>query len=111
MIPNPDPSTMPVAERTCDRCLLGGSPLVPSARVEEIIADCEATGRAFVCHRASINGEYVVCRSFYERGLSLAVVLARKLGAVRFVPLPATEEGGPVTAAPPRPPRRSRLVL
>lgn len=79
---------MPVAARTCDRCLLGSRPLVPPERRDEILAELQESGRAFICHRASMAGEYVVCRSFYEQGRSLAVVLARNLGAVRFVELP-----------------------
>lgn len=47
---NPDPSVMPVAETVCDRCLLGGNPLVSPERVGEILAELEINGRAFICH-------------------------------------------------------------
>ena len=84
---NPDPAGMPVAERTCDRCLLGSNPLVTDERRREILKELQASGRAFICHKASMEDRYVVCRSFYEQELSLSVILARQLGATRFVAL------------------------
>jgi hypothetical protein len=82
---NPDPSVMPVCDKVCDRCLLGSDPLVSDERVDEILTELATTGRAFICHKASMNGDYVVCRSFYEQGRSLSVRLARALDRVRFV--------------------------
>lgn len=88
---NPDPSVMPVADAVCDRCLLGSRPLVDAARRAEILQECAETGRAFVCHRGTMTDSYIVCRAFYERGLSLSARLARAFGAVRFVPTPEGE--------------------
>lgn len=85
---NPDPKFMPVAERVCDRCLLGSNPLVDARRRAEILAECASSGQAFLCHKGTMAGEYIVCRSFYERGMSLSVRLARMLGRARFVRLP-----------------------
>lgn len=89
MMPNPDPSFMPVAAKRCDRCLLSSRPLVGDERRREILAELSVTGRAFICHKATMVGEYVICRGVFDEGLSLAVVLAKELDVVRFVELPA----------------------
>ena len=85
---NPDPAIMPVAAKVCDRCLLGTKPLVSNDRRIEILTDLARSGRAFICHRASMRGDYIICRAFYEQERSLSVILARKLGLARFVDLP-----------------------
>ena len=80
--------TLLVAERRCDRCLLGRNPLVSPERVEELLEDCNRSGRAFECHRFTMVGQRGTCRAFFDGNMSLVVRLARMLDVVEFVPLP-----------------------
>jgi len=79
---------MPVAEKRCSECLISANKIVSDDRRDELLKELAESGRAFICHRASMAGEYIVCRGFYDQGLSLSVVLARQLGAARFVQWP-----------------------
>lgn len=90
---NPDPTSMPVADRRCGECLLSRRKIVSDARRDELLDRCARTGEAFLCHKGTIAGEYVVCRGFYDRGLSLSVRLAALLGLARFVRLPDDDRG------------------
>jgi len=85
---NPDPSVMPVMAKRCRECLFSSAKIVGDDRREEVLQQCKESGRAFQCHKASIAGEYVVCRGFYDADASLVVVLAKLFGAVKFVELP-----------------------
>jgi hypothetical protein len=85
---NSDPDIMLVADKVCDRCLLGSKALVSDEARAEILDECAKTGRAFICHKGSFAGKSIVCRSFYERDMSLVVRLAKMLNRVKFVKLP-----------------------
>lgn len=76
-----------VYERCCRECLFSANKIVSDVRKAEVIAS--AGDGHFTCHKASLIGEDVCCRGFYDRGLSLAARLATILGLVEFVPLPS----------------------
>ena len=85
---NPDPSVMPVAKKRCKQCLFSSARIVSEERRDEVLASTAESGQAFQCHLASIAGEYVVCRGFYDNDCSLAVRLAKLLDRAVFVDLP-----------------------
>lgn len=85
---NPDPSVMPVMPKRCDECLFSSAKIVSDERRDEVLESCRTSGRAFECHKASIVGEYRVCRGFFDADVSLAVRLAKLLDRARFIPLP-----------------------
>lgn len=73
-----------VAHRRCDQCLFGPNKIVSDARRDQVLAECAAEDRYFVCHKASQRGDEVVCAGFVEsfrrgernaQGLRLAVAL------------------------------------
>lgn len=73
-----------VAHRRCAECLFGLNKIVSDARRDQVLAECEAEDRYFVCHKASQRGDEVVCAGFVEsfrrgersaQGLRLAVAL------------------------------------
>jgi hypothetical protein len=85
---NPEPDVLLVAERRCNECLFSTAAIVPDARREEILEQCNRDHTAFVCHKYSLAGQYGICRGFFDGNHSLVVRLAKMLGRVRYVPLP-----------------------
>lgn len=85
---------MKVYETTCKNCLLSPDSIVGPARRKEIIKDCVASQRHFICHKASMEGEDVCCRTFYEQLGHVAqnIRIAERLNLVEFVPQTDTEK-------------------
>lgn len=83
-------SVLEVASKTCTECLLTKNRIVPVGRAKEVLRSCLDNGRPFQCHKFTLAGRDVVCRSFFEKlGRGLVVVrLAHALDLVRYVDLP-----------------------
>jgi len=81
---NPDPMIMPVMDRACAECLFSPRKIVNDTRKEQILQECKKTGRAFICHEATIVGEYRVCRLFFDGNYGEVVNWAKKLGAYKL---------------------------
>ena len=79
--------TLTVMAKRCDQCLFSSAKVVSDARRDSILADCNRTGRAFECHKATIVRQHAVCRGFYDERASLVVRLAIMLGRVEFTSL------------------------
>lgn len=92
MTRNPDPTILTVAQKRCDQCLFSSAKIVDDARRDEVLESCRRTGRAFECHKATITGQHVVCRGFYDADVSLVIRLGKLLG--RPVRAPARRPGG-----------------
>ena len=84
-----DPSTLRVALKRCDECLFTKRRLVSEARMEDILAECENSGTAFECHRATLAGDEYMCRGYYDEVQPLIARLARSLDRLVFVEHPA----------------------
>ena len=85
-----DRSKLWVMLEKCNECLFSEHALVSTTRRREILAQCDATGTHFVCHKATqAGGHYsnACCRAFYDRwpAHSPAMRLAAMLDRVRFV--------------------------
>lgn len=78
-----------VYENRCDQCLFSKDKIVGDARRKELLKSCEKSGTYFQCHKASLAGDDVCCRGFYDAEGSSIVQIAKRLGVVKFVPLPA----------------------
>ncbi|AEH21824.1 VHS1011 protein [Vibrio phage 1] len=74
-----------VAKKCCGQCLFSSKRIVSEKRKEDIIAGCEKRDTYFVCHKATINKENVVCRGFYEKHTSQQIRIAQRLGVIDFV--------------------------
>lgn len=86
------PDLFLVAEKRCPQCLFSPKKIVSDAREADILANCEADGSYFVCHKGSMTGnDQLCCRGFYDQAETLVVVLAKALDRVRFVPVPSTD--------------------
>lgn len=91
-----------VAARRCGECLFGPRKVVGDARRDAILAKVDADASHFVCHRASMRRDVVVCAGYAEsiaRGerLSRSLTLARALDVVVLVD---PETGAPARGAP-----------
>lgn len=74
-----------IYSQCCQNCLLSKDRIVPAKRAKEIIKDCLEQDTHFICHKASMNGEDIVCKSFYDNFDSKLIRLAKWLGVIKFV--------------------------
>jgi hypothetical protein len=88
--------------KRCDQCLFSKNRIVSAVRKRELLATCKRDDTHFVCHKASIAGESVCCRVFYDAdpGASNLMRIAGRLGAVEFVERGALERIDETIAAP-----------
>lgn len=78
-----------VYEKRCDQCLFSKDRIVSAARRVEILRECVGKDTHFICHKASLNGENVCCRGFFDSQTSNLIRIMGRLNAIEFVPLPA----------------------
>ena len=76
-----------VFKECCKNCLLSDDRIVSSKRAKEIIKDCVSSQNYFVCHKATINGEEIVCNKFFNNfgHNSQMIRIAKRLNAIEFV--------------------------
>lgn len=86
-----DPSTLRVALKRCDECLFTRNRLVSEDRMAGILAECERSGAAFECHKATLSGDEYMCRGYYDEVQPAVARLARELGRLVFVEHPAKQ--------------------
>ena len=58
--------TFKVAQEKCNQCLLTQNKIVDDARRKQIIRDCLRKDRYFICHKATLAGQEVCCRGFFD---------------------------------------------
>lgn len=83
-----------VYKTCCKNCLLSPDRIVSPQRAKEIIEGCKKKQTHFICHKASIGGEEVLCKKFYDRfgHVSQMVRIAERLNMVQFVEQTDTEK-------------------
>lgn len=61
--------TFKIQTKQCDQCLFSRRRIVTAARFKNIIRDCTQLGneKHFVCHKASLKGDSVCCRGFWDK--------------------------------------------
>ena len=74
-----------VQQKRCDECLFSEGKIVSDERREEVLRECQRLNTHFICHKASINGQDVCCRGFFDEGRDARSRLASKLGLVEFI--------------------------
>lgn len=80
-----DGSRLHVMSKRCAECLLSKGKIVSDKRKELILDDCKRSGKYFLCHKGTMNGEAIVCRGFFDTVPNQAVQIASRLGLVAFV--------------------------
>lgn len=83
-----------VFKQCCKNCLLSEDRIVSSKRAKEIIKDCTENQTYFICHKATINNEEVVCSKFFHTigYKSQMVRIAQRLNALEFIEQSDTEK-------------------
>ena len=76
---------MKVMDKCCGQCLYSKNKIVSSERKRQIISNCKSEDTHFTCHKATILGEDVVCRGFYERESTNMIRIAGRLGMIETV--------------------------
>lgn len=81
---------MKVYKECCKNCLLSPDSLVSNERRKDIIKTCKEEQNHFVCHKASMRGEDVCCKKFYDElgHVSQLVRIAERLNVVSFIDQP-----------------------
>lgn len=76
-----------VYKECCKNCLLSKNRIVSSKRAKEVIKECLETSSHFICHKASMSGQDIACKSFYDTfGERINLIrIAKRLNVVRFV--------------------------
>jgi len=85
---------MKVYKECCQNCLLSANSIVSSKRRKEIVRTCIEEQSHFICHKASIRGEDVCCKTFYEKlgHTSQMVRIAERLNVVSFIEQPKADK-------------------
>ncbi|AUR81211.1 hypothetical protein Ares1_0087 [Vibrio phage Ares1] len=76
---------MQVSKRCCGQCLFTPKKIVSDARKKDILKTCEQDDTHFICHKATIKKQNVVCRGFFENQSTNALRVAERLGLIEFV--------------------------
>ena len=81
---------MKVYKECCQNCLLSPNAIVSAKRRKEIIKSCTEEQTHFICHKASMKGEDVCCKTFYDKlgHISQMVRIAERLNVVEFIEQP-----------------------
>lgn len=81
-----------VYKKRCDQCLFSRNKIVSNERRKSILDDCAKQGTFFTCHKATIAGQEICCRGFYDAQGSSLVQIAKRLQIVEEVDLPEEAE-------------------
>jgi hypothetical protein len=68
-----------LAAHPCSECLTTRNRIVSGSRAAQIVRDCRATDKHFICHK-SADGELVHCRGVHNINESLAYRVAKAFG-------------------------------
>jgi hypothetical protein len=76
-----------VYNQCCGNCLLSPKRIVSPQRAKDIIEECKQTQTHFICHKASMRDEQVLCNKFYHQfgQFSQMVRISERLKMVQFV--------------------------
>ena len=85
---------MKVYESTCNNCLLSKDSIVSPERRKNIIKDCTSNQQHFICHKATMKGDNVCCKTFYDKlgQYSQGIRIAERLDMIEFIPQPDNEK-------------------
>lgn len=85
---------MKVYKECCKNCLLSPDSIVSPTRRKEIITDCAKNQTHFLCHKSTIEGTEVVCKTFFDKlgYRSQMVRIAQRLNMIEYVEQPSCEK-------------------
>lgn len=76
-----------VFQTCCQNCLLSKDRIVSPQKAKNLVKECLNEEAYFICHKASINNQEVVCHKFYTKfgNLSRIIRLAQSFGLIKMV--------------------------
>ena len=85
---------MKVYKECCKNCLLSKDRIVSPKRAKQILKEVSETQSYFVCHKASMKDEEIVCKTFFDElgHQSQMIRIAERLNAVQLVEQPDSEK-------------------
>ena len=83
-----------IYKECCQNCLLSPNRIVSGKRAKEIINGCVKNQTHFQCHKATLRGEDIMCKSFFDSfgHYSQMVRIAGRLDMLKYVPQPDAEK-------------------
>jgi hypothetical protein len=86
-LPSRRDSELKVCDKMCDQCLYSKNKIVTDVRKDQILYQLEQVNDYFICHKASMVNERVMCRGYYEanKKTSLLIILGSQLKLLFFV--------------------------
>lgn len=89
-----------VYKECCHNCLLSKDRIVSSKKAKDLLKEIAEKQSYFVCHKASMNSEEIVCKTFFDKlgHQSQMIRIAERLNVVRFVEHTNTEKLIPYTS-------------
>ncbi len=96
--------TFQVAHERCNQCLFTRQKIVSNKRRKQIIQEALRKDTFFVCHKATIIGHHICCRSFYDiyRNDVLITRLAQLFNIVEFIDIEQLQEDPCLTLPKPK---------
>lgn len=78
----------------CGNCLLSPDSIVSLARRKQIIKDCAKKQTHFFCHKSTMEGTEIVCKTYYDKlgHVSQLIRIAQKLNIVQFIEQPKADK-------------------
>lgn len=76
-----------VYKECCNNCLLSKDRIVSPKIAKDLLKEITEKQSYFVCHKASMNSEEIVCKTFFDKlgHQSQTIRIAERLNAVQFV--------------------------
>ena len=89
-----------VYKECCGNCLLSKDRIVSPKRAKDLLNEIKEKQSYFVCHKASMNGEEIVCKTFFDKlgHQSQMIRIAERLNVVQFVEQTDTKKLIPYSA-------------
>ena len=83
-----------VYKESCKNCLLSEDKIVSPKRAKEIIKGCIKKQTYFICHKASIAGDDVICKTFFDTlgYYSQMIRIAERLNMIEYIEQPDTNK-------------------
>lgn len=85
---------MKVYTERCRNCLFSKDAIVSPERRKDILNECKRQQSYFICHKATMNGDDVCCRAYYDEcgHDSQKIRLAERLNVITFIDQPDSEK-------------------
>lgn len=81
---------MQVYKECCKNCLLSPDRIVSPAKAKQIIEGCKRDQTHFICHKATMEGKEVICKTFFDQlgHYSQMIRICERINAIEFVDQP-----------------------